>query len=152
MPVAICCGVAVTKDRRSARVGGVRVEGRTRNEGDAPLHRLGQQGDGVHAGGQPRPQEHAALGRVPAHVETPHLAFQRGQHHIALRLVERADGGHVPLQEAVAQHIGDHALVEAGAVQVGRLLGLQQLGQHLLRRDQVAQAQAGASTLEKEPR
>ena len=52
---------------------------------------------------------------------------ERGQHGVALALVERADGRHVAIEEAVFHHLGHHALVEAGAVQVGRLLGLQQL-------------------------
>ena len=36
------------------------------------------------------------------------------QHRITLRLVERADGGHVTVQKAVLHHLGNHALVEAG--------------------------------------
>jgi hypothetical protein len=46
------------------------------------------------------------------------------------------------LQEAALEHLSHHALVEAGGVQVGRLLGLQQFGEHRLGRDHIAQAQA----------
>ena len=47
------------------------------------------------------------------------------------------------VEKAVLDHLGHHALVEAGRVQIGRLLGLQQLGIQRGRRDEVAQAQAG---------
>ena len=47
------------------------------------------------------------------------------------------------VDEAVFQHLGHDALVEAGGVQVGGLLGLQQLGVQRLGGHQVAQAQAG---------
>ncbi len=47
------------------------------------------------------------------------------------------------LDEAVFEHFGHHALVEAGRVQVGRLFGLQELGVKRRGCDQITQTQAG---------
>ena len=53
------------------------------------------------------------------------------------------------VQETAFHHLGNHALVEAGAVQVGRLFGLQQFREHRLGRDQETQAQAWCQHLGK---
>ena len=55
------------------------------------------------------------------------------------------------VQEAALHHLGHQALVEAGGVQVGGLLGLQQLGEHGLGRHDVTQAQARCQHLGEAP-
>ena len=50
-------------------------------------------------------------------------------------------------QKAVLHHLGHHALVKARAVQVGRLLGLQQLGVERLGRHQKTEPQPGRQHL-----
>ena len=56
-------------------------------------------------------------------------------------------------QEAVADHLVHHALVEAGRVQVGRLPFLQQLREDRPLAPRRSPGRSpGASTLEKEPR
>mmetsp|Transcript_5286 Transcript_5286/g.19871 ORF Transcript_5286/g.19871 Transcript_5286/m.19871 type:complete len:454 (-) Transcript_5286:714-2075(-) len=75
------------------------------------------------------------------------MAAQRRRHGVAVGLVAGADRRNVCLQEAVADHLVHHALVEARRVQVGRLLGLQQLRIQLRRSDQIAQAETGRQHL-----
>ena len=55
----------------------------------------------------------------------------------------------MPVQESVLQHLGHHTLVEAGAVQVSRLLGLQQLRHDGLGRHHEAEAKTGCQHLRK---
>ena len=115
-------------------------EGRAGHVGDAGLDRARQQGGGVQRRRQLDPEEHAA-GRHRVAAARRQVALERGAHRVALHAVARADRRHMIAQEAVLDHLVHDALVEAGRVQVGRLLGLQQLGEQRRRRQQVAQPQ-----------
>ena len=74
--------------------------------------------------------------------------MQRRQHGLALRLVELANAWQVLIHEPrCSQHLSRQTLIQARAVQVGGLLGLQQPGEHRLRRHHEAQPQPGRQHL-----
>ena len=134
-------GATVTKLSRSVLQRGVlAVERRAGHIGHARGHGLRQQRRGIQALGQLDPEEHAA-GRHGEATARRQVLVERGAHRIALRLVACAHGRQVSVEQTGADDLVGHALVEAGRVQVGRLLGLQQLRVQRARRHHVAQPQ-----------
>ena len=83
---------------------------------------------------------------VPVHAQALHFLVERSQHGLAPLLVQRADGGHVAVQEAVLHHPGHQALVVAGVCRSAVRFICSSLGYTALGRHDAAQAQAGAST------
>ena len=100
------------------------LERQARHECHTALDGRRQERHGVDALGHPEPQEHPAGRGLEFDIEAREFARDRCQHRVALMPVEGPDGRHVAIQESVLEHLGDDALVEARAVQVGRLLGL----------------------------
>src|SRR5579884_4079367 len=116
------------------------MEGCSRHEGYFLLHSLFQYFSRIQAFWQRDPEEEATLRMRPGNMRRE-VIRERGQHGIAAFAIDLADQRDVLFDKALTSHlIGDH-LSEGWRVEIGPLLGLNELADQWGRCDDPAQAQ-----------
>lgn len=118
-------------------------------ECDAMVDRLGEQRESVESLGAGDPQEHAAFRLCPGESSFGHVLRQCFVHDAVAFAVGCADFGDVLAVVEITQITVEYQLVEAGGMEVGSLLGDDQLVLDAFGGHDPGGTEAGATVLEK---